>query len=832
MIRRRTTREVTHSMQRALRSAVAAALFLVAPVLSAQSREPYPGLDAYVNAAIATWKVPGLGLAIVRNDSVIYATGYGVRELGKSATVDEKTIFAIGSSSKAFTSASIAMLVDQGKVDLDGKVTAYLPGFQLFDPYATRELTLRDILAHRSGLARGELAWYGSASDRDEIVRRVRFLEPSWSFRLQFGYQNIMYITAGQVVAKVGGVSWDDYLRDHILLPLGMTSTSTTTKGLETQADLSSPHADVDGVVKAIARRNIDNAGPAGSLNSNVLDMAQWVRLHLNEGTVDSKVLVSRKLMQDMHTPHTLIRVDSASRRLNPDTHFSSYGLGWFLEDYRGREVWHHGGNIDGYSALVAMLPEEKLGLVILTNMNGTGLPQALMHKIFDLQTKAPARDWSADMWKRTQEAMARAKTARQRADSQRVKDTKPSLALAEYVGTYSDSLHGDVVIRLETGALQLVFGPTWKGTLTHWNFDTFRVKFDTPVLPAINVQFQLSPAGKVTEAVLDMAGVPTTFKRRADARGTRAGKPVDYSAPPGAPYLAVNVEVPTPMGHVLSGTLTLPVGASREHPVPAIMTITGSGPTLRDEDLPGTLEGYRAFRQIADSLGRRGIAVLRMDDRGTGLSKGNFATATSADFAEDIRAGLAWLRTRPEIDGKRLGLVGHSEGGLIAPLVALKEPELRGIVLLAGPGKGGREILQFQLTNLAKKDTTLTGVKRDSAVARIPARMDSLAAANPWMKYFLSYDPLATARQVKVPVLILNGATDQQVTPDQVPVLVNAFKKAGNKDVTSKVFPEMNHLFVHDPVGFPGNYGKLENPRVEPEVVGMVADWLVKRMK
>lgn len=824
--------EVSLRMSRSLRLLVAVASLLGAAPLHAQAREPFAGLDAYVNAAMATWKVPGIGLALVRNDSVIYAKGYGVREIGKPAPVDERTIFAIGSSSKAFTAAAVAMLVDQGKVDLDAPVTRYLPGFQLFDPYATRELTVRDILSHRSGLARGELAWYGSGFDRDEIVRRVRFLEPTWSFRSQFGYQNIMYITAGQVVAKLTGQSWDDFIRDRILWPLGMTSSSTTIRGIEAQANLSVPHAELDGTVQTVARRNIDNAGPAGSINSSALDMAQWVRLQLNDGTVDSKVLVSRKLMQDMHTPHTVIRLDTAARRLNPDTHFSAYGLGWFLEDYHGREVWHHGGNVDGYTALVAMLPEEKFGLVILTNMNGTGLAQALMRRIFDLQTNAPVRDWSADMRKRTEESVARAKAARARAESQRVKDTKPSLALAEYAGTYSDSLHGDVVVRDDKGALQLSFGPTWKGVLTHWNFDTFRVRFDTPVLADMNVQFRLSPAGKVTDAVIEMAGAPVTFARRADARSARAARPVDYSAPPGAPYIAMNVEVPTPMGHMLAGTLTLPAGASREHPVPAIVTITGSGPTHRDEDLEGVLTGYRAFRQVADTLGRRGIAVLRMDDRGVGQSKGDFATATSADFAEDIRAALAWLRTRPEIDGKRLGLVGHSEGGLIAPIVASKEPGLRGIVLLAGPGKGGRDILTFQLTNLAKNDTALKGARLDSALKHIPARVDSLAATTPWMKFFLSYDPLPTARQVKVPVLILNGATDQQVTPDQVPALAAAFKQGGNKNVTVRVFPELNHLFIHDPVGFPGAYSKLPTSRIEPEVMGTMADWLVKHFK
>ncbi len=324
----------------------------------------------------------------------------------------------------------------------------------------------------------------------------------------------------------------------------------------------------------------------------------------------------------------------------------------------------------------------------------------------------------------------------------------------------------------------------------------------------------------------------------RSDAQGAaastaakKAAERVDYSAPPGAPYDAISVTVPSPAGHTLAGTLTLPAGATGSRPVAAIVTITGSGAQDRDEALSG-VKGYRLFRQFADSLGRRGIAVLRMDDRGYGESTGDFKGATSADFADDIRAGLAYLRTRPEIDATRLGLLGHSEGGLIAPLVALHEPELRGIVLLAGPSKGGREILQFQLRNLIEHDSALTGAKKDSALATVDARIDSLGASNPWMKFFLDYDPLATARQVKTPVLILNGGTDQQVTPDQVPVLEAAFHSAGNPDVTAHVFPNLNHLFIHDTSGFPGGYSKLPDPHVEQEVVGMVVDWAAGRLK
>jgi len=318
----------------------------------------------------------------------------------------------------------------------------------------------------------------------------------------------------------------------------------------------------------------------------------------------------------------------------------------------------------------------------------------------------------------------------------------------------------------------------------------------------------------------------------RSDAGGPGAlavEKP-DYSAPANAPYSAIDVTVPTPMGHTLAGTLTLPKGAAPNARVPAVVTITGSGAQDRDEAIP-IVKGYRLFREIADSLSRIGIAVLRMDDRGYGGSGGDVGRATSADFAEDIRAGLAYLRSRPEIDGTRLGLVGHSEGGIIAPMVAAKESDLRGIVLLAGTAYAGDRILRFQLRNNFSNDTSRSVAQRDSMIAGIPAMIDSLKQM-PWMDYFLTYDPLTTARRVKTPVLILQGATDQQVTADQAPELERAFKQAGNPDVTARVFPNLNHLFVYDPNGFPGGYTRLPSSKVDSEVIGALADWLVNRLQ
>ncbi len=321
-----------------------------------------------------------------------------------------------------------------------------------------------------------------------------------------------------------------------------------------------------------------------------------------------------------------------------------------------------------------------------------------------------------------------------------------------------------------------------------------------------------------------------TTIERTSPSSGGMAMAKPDYSAPAGAPYRAIDVTVPTTMGHTLAGTLTIPAGATAAAPVPAVITITGSGSQDRDEAI-SLFKGFRPFREFADSLARRGIAVLRMDDRGFGSSGGNAATATSADFAKDIQAGLAWLRTRPEIDRNRLGLIGHSEGGLIAPMVAKDEPSLKGIVLLAGTAYTGRQILNFQLGNAIKNDTSLSAAARDSALKAVAPRVDSMTAGNPWLKFFADYEPLATARQVTTPVLILNGANDQQVTPDQVPLLVKAFKAAGNRHITAKVLPNLNHLFVADPDGYPGRYTELKSFAVDRPTIGLVVDWLVKQM-
>ena len=474
-------------------------LFISARFAAAQEA-PLQGFDDYVNKAIAEWQVPGVAIAIIKDDRIVLARGYGVRELGKPAKVDERTLFAIGSSSKAFTAASLAMLIDEGKLKWDDPATKYLPGFQLYDPYATRELTVRDLVTHRSGLERGDLLWYASPYDRAEVVRRIRFLKPTWSLRAHFGYQNIMFLAAGQIIPSVTGKDWDDFVRERIFIPLGMTATNTSIRAFANSDDVATPHAKLDDKVQAIAWRNIDNIAPAGSINSNVLDMAQWVRLQLGGGMYQSKRLLSSGAMKEMHAPQTVIPLEGPMEKLYPEAHFLTYGMGWFLSDYRGRKLVEHGGAIDGMRAEVAMIPEEKLGVVILTNLGGTVLPQPLMYRIFDAYLGVPQRDWSAEILKMYKGLEEQAKTAEKKAESERVKGTSPSLALEKYAGEYQSEMYGGAKIAFENGKLVARFGPNFTGDLEHWNYDTFRVTWRDRMEGKGFVNFKLNTQGKVEE--------------------------------------------------------------------------------------------------------------------------------------------------------------------------------------------------------------------------------------------------------------------------------------------------------------------------------------------
>jgi len=394
-----------------------------------------------------------------------------------------------------------------------------------------------------------------------------------------------------------------------------------------------------------------------------------------------------------------------------------------------------------------------------------------------------------------------------------------PSMGLLEQAVIRARTLGGqsaEVPLFASEGAATVPLSVTWVGS------DSAHL-----LLGGVAMNVSLGIDGRVT----GMA-VPAQNVRVVRVEGTRLTTLVrpDYSAPSDAPYTAEDVTVHTPSGLNLTGTLTLPKSRPARG-VPAVVTITGSGTEERDESIPGVI-GYRPFRDIADTLGRRGIAVLRLDDRGAGGSDAGPRGATSADFAEDIRAALAYLRTRPDIDGERLALVGHSEGGMIAPMVAATDPKLRALVLMAGPAHTGRAILKYQQEYAADSMLHLSGTRRDSALRDLTTKLDSAAKSEPWIHFFLDYDPVATAKRVKQPVLVLQGATDRQVTPEQAGELAAAFRAGGNRDVTMRAFPSTNHLFLADPIGNPSGYGRLPSKTVRADVLGTIADWLAQRLR
>jgi CubicO group peptidase (beta-lactamase class C family) len=465
------------------------------------------------------WKVPGFAIAIVKDDRVVFAKGYGVRELGKPTPVDEHTLFAIASNSKAFTAAALGILVDEGKIKWDDPVTKYLPEFQLYDPYVTREMRIRDLLSHRSGLATfgGDLLWYESSYDRKEILRRIRFLKPASSFRSRFGYQNILFLAAGEVVAAVTKKSWEEFVTERFFKPLGMTSTVTSIRAFKAVDNVATPHNEIDGQLRVIRYGNVDGIAAAGGINSNVVEMAEWLRLQLGRGKYQGKQIFSTGVSREMWTPQLMLPISEQGEKFIPSRHFYAYGLGWFLYDYQGRKVASHGGGLDGMISQVGLIPEENLGVVVLSNSE-TNLPSSLVNKVFDLYLGAPRRDWSAEFLAQKTAATQAAKEAEKKLEAERAKNTQPSLAQARYAGSYLGEMYGEAKITEESGrlVLRLTPSPNFVGDLEHWQYDTFRIKWRPSIVypfPKGFVTFTLNARGQIEEMKLDVPNPDFDFK-------------------------------------------------------------------------------------------------------------------------------------------------------------------------------------------------------------------------------------------------------------------------------------------------------------------------------
>jgi len=487
-----------------------ASIILFSSLAYSQNKVNTADLDVYFQNALNDWDVPGMGIAIVTSDSVLFAKGYGVKDINTQLPVDANTLFAVASNTKSFTASGLAILADQGKLTWDDKVVDHLPWFKLYDPYVTANMTIRDLLSHRSGLVTfsGDLVWYGTSHSAEEVVRRARYLKPAYGFRTNFGYSNIMYLAAGLIIEKVSGQSWSDFIKAQFLAPLGMNSTVTSITELNRKGgNVAEPHTSYQYKNIRIDYLNWDNIAPAGALLSSANDMAKWIQLQLNNGKLGDEQIITEKALNEMWYPQILNNVSKFSKELWPTTHFKGYGLGWSIMDYYGKKVISHSGGYDGMISYTAFVPEANIGLVVLTNKNSS-LYLPMMYKILDSYIGDSSRDWSAFFLEREAKGKEYQDKLKKEKEEKRILGTRPSADLSKYTGTYKSELYGDATIELKNGILVLQFVPTplFHSKLTHWQYDTFTIQFpDVPSLPEGTVNFVLNADGEVEQMRVDV---------------------------------------------------------------------------------------------------------------------------------------------------------------------------------------------------------------------------------------------------------------------------------------------------------------------------------------
>jgi CubicO group peptidase (beta-lactamase class C family) len=497
-----------------------AALLVSSATLAAQPAVAPPDIDAWVARSMRAFEVPGLALAIVKDDAVVLAKGYGVRKLGEATAVDARTLFGIASNTKVFTATALGLLVEEGKIEWDAPVVRYLPAFAMWDPFVTREITVRDLLVHRSGLGlgAGDLLWWPESTyDRKEIARRLRFIQPATSFRTAYAYDNVLYLIAGELIETISGQTWENFVSSRILAKVGMTGSNVRHSSAAAGGNVATPHAPVDGKVRPIRPFESDNTNPAGGINSSAEDMAKWLRVQLSGGRLaDGSRLFSAATARQLTSIVTPIPIGDPPPDLPPlSMNFHGYGLGFDIRDYRGHKVVMHTGGLPGYVSRVAMIPDLNVGVAVLTNQESGEAFDAIAYHVLDHYLGAAPFDWIDGYTKARARADARTAEAEGRAAAGRDASSKPSLPLAKYAGTYRDAWYGDVTIAEEAGRLALRFSrtPALAGTLEHWQHDTFIARWTDRELRAdAYVTFALNPDGSIDQAKMRAVSPATDF--------------------------------------------------------------------------------------------------------------------------------------------------------------------------------------------------------------------------------------------------------------------------------------------------------------------------------
>jgi CubicO group peptidase (beta-lactamase class C family) len=511
----------TLSMRRLQALVLLLAALLLPGAVHAQDA-PLSGLDAWIEREMERWQIPGMAVAVVRNDSIVHARGYGVLGLEDPRPVDEHTLFGVASTTKAMTAGALALLVDEGRVHWDDPVVKHLPDFQLADPWVTRNVTVRDLLTHQVGVGRmtGNRLRYLPSRTREEVMYRMRYHEPEAQFRERYVYSNVMYMVAGEVVRAASGMSWDDFLVSRLFRPLGMTRSNTTVDAIGDGENAAWPHQEIEGTVVPIPRRNFDVVGASASVNTSVREMAEWMRVHLGEpGVHDGRRILSDSVMREMHGAQ--VALGGASY---VDGGFASYGLGWRLSDHRGRTIAQHGGATDGMNTNLVLMPGEDLGVIVMTN-TFNGLITAVANRILDAHLGIDETDWGELIWQNYQRTYERVQARRDSIHEARIRGTSPTLGLDAYAGAYLDGLYADAEVRREGDRLVLHFwdDPEMVADLEHWHHDTFRVVWRNRAMREEWVWFTVGRDGRVDglhmqwtlrPQLLQVGAYPTSYYR------------------------------------------------------------------------------------------------------------------------------------------------------------------------------------------------------------------------------------------------------------------------------------------------------------------------------
>lgn len=471
--------------------------FFISSFLILQAQSLPENFDSWVENSRKDWNIPGMAVGIVKDGEVIYAKGFGTKQIGKNDPVDANTIFSIASVSKNITAAALGILVDRGQIDWDDKIVKHIPWFQLKNPWVTQEITIRDALTHRVGLGRilGNRLQYMTESSRDSVLYYMRYMDPEKPFRSNFVYNNVMYSLAGQIIEYVDGRTWDKFLKEELFIPLEMTSSTTSITEIKTSDNQAYPHQEIDGKVVSIPRRNWDNAGPAGGVNSTINDLNKWMLMQLGiAGEYNGKTVISTKQMNEIHKPQ-MIRPQANAMATQ-----STYGFGWNIYDYKGKRVLTHGGATDGFNTSMYLMPEINLGIIVVGNTFNS-LGNAIANQVMDAFLGENDTDWSERYLNGYKNAYARATEARQKIHDARIKNTKPTLILNDYTGIYESEGYGKVEVILSGNSLKLKFwnDANLEANLEHWHYDTFRAVWKNPAMREEFMQFHLDKSGKVS---------------------------------------------------------------------------------------------------------------------------------------------------------------------------------------------------------------------------------------------------------------------------------------------------------------------------------------------